>query len=129
MIKLRAAKVAGIANELSPLEVDDPDSAKVLIIGWGSTYGAITGAVRRIRARKGAVAYVHLTHMNPLPSDLGTIISRYENIIVPELNTGQLSKVLRAQYSIKTIDVNKIQAQPFKVAELEEAIEQVVFSD
>ncbi len=127
MIRVRAAKVAGIANELAPLEVDDPDKAKVLVVGWGSTHGSIVGAIRRVRANGGAVAHVHLTHMFPLPRDLGDILRRYDRVIVPELNTGQLSKVLRAEYSIETIDVNKIQAQPFKVGELEEAFAREVF--
>ncbi|HUY85732.1 MAG TPA: 2-oxoacid:acceptor oxidoreductase subunit alpha [Acidimicrobiales bacterium] len=129
MVKLRAFKVAGIASDIPLLDVDDPDGAKVLVIGWGSTFGAITGAVRRIRARGGSIAQAHLVHMNPFPSNLGEVVSRYDIVIVPELNTGQLSRILRADFPIRTIDVNRIHAQPFKVAELEAAIVPHVFGE
>ncbi len=127
MVELRAAKVAGIARGIPDLEVDDPGGAAVLVIGWGSTYGSITGAVRRIRARGGSVAQAHLVHMNPFPSNIREVLERYEVVIVPELNSGQLCRMLRAEFGITTVDVNRLQAQPFKVAYLEEKIGPHVF--
>ena len=92
MVKTRAAKVAGIASDIPPAEVDGPDDAEVLVVGWGSTWGAIHGAVDRARDAGKTVARLHLMHLNPFPENLGEILASYDTILVPELNQGQLSR-------------------------------------
>ncbi len=124
MTQLRAMKVQRVAGDLPPLVVDDPDgAAEVLVVGWGSTYGAINGAARRVRARGESVATLHLTHLNPLPSDLGEVLARYRRVVVPELNSGQLVRLLRAEYLVPAEGVSKVQGLPFTVTEVEHAIE------
>ncbi|HEY3192291.1 MAG TPA: 2-oxoacid:acceptor oxidoreductase subunit alpha, partial [Solirubrobacterales bacterium] len=93
MTELRAAKVAGIANEIGDLAPDDPDGAELLVLGWGSSYGAITGAVRRVRRRGGRVACAHLRHLNPLPPNTGELLRSYERVLIPETNSGQLWRI------------------------------------
>ncbi|MHB1853900.1 MAG: 2-oxoacid:acceptor oxidoreductase subunit alpha [Acidimicrobiales bacterium] len=122
MVHLRAAKVAGIAKDIPDSEVDHEDGAELLVLGWGSTYGAIQAAVRRVRARGTKVAHAHLVHLNPLPPNLGDVLSRYSRIIVPEMNLGQLSKMVRAEFLVDARSVTKVQGQPFRAAELESAI-------
>ncbi|HET6875692.1 MAG TPA: 2-oxoacid:acceptor oxidoreductase subunit alpha [Acidimicrobiales bacterium] len=122
MVRLRAAKVAGIAKDIAPLEVDDEDGAEVLVLGWGSTFGAIGAAVRRVRARGRKVAHAHLVNMNPFPPDLGEVLGRYRKVIVPEMNLGQLAKLVRADYLVDALSVTKVSGQPFRAAELETAI-------
>jgi 2-oxoglutarate ferredoxin oxidoreductase subunit alpha len=122
MIQLRAAKVAGIAKDIAPLEVDHEDGAELLVLGWGSTYGAIAAGVQRTRARGKKVAQAHLVHLNPFPANLGEVLARYKKVLIPELNLGQLSKIVRGQFLVDARSINKVQAQPFKAAELEEAI-------
>jgi 2-oxoglutarate ferredoxin oxidoreductase subunit alpha len=123
MTQLRAAKVAGIADEIPPLAVDDPDAADLLVLGWGSTYGSIQAAVRRVRRRGGAVATAHLFHLNPFPSNTGEVLSRYEKILVPELNTGQLVRLIKAEFVVPAEGYSKVQGLPFGFAELEREIE------
>jgi len=120
---LRTAKVLKVADEIPPLEVDDPSGeAEMLILGWGSTYGAIRVAVNRVRDRGKHVARVHLYHMNPLPKDLGEILRRYRTVLVPEMNTGQLVKLVRAEYLVDAEVFSKVQGQPIFAEELEEEI-------
>jgi 2-oxoglutarate ferredoxin oxidoreductase subunit alpha len=120
---LRTAKVLKVADEIPPLEVDDPSGeAEMLILGWGSTYGAIRVAVNRVRDRGKHVARVHLYHMNPLPKDLGEILRRYRTVLVPEMNTGQLVKLVRAEYLVDAQVFSKVQGQPIFAEELEEEI-------
>jgi 2-oxoglutarate ferredoxin oxidoreductase subunit alpha len=131
MVQLRAAKVAALADSLPPLEVDDPDAAdgrgaKVLVIGWGSTYGPIAAAVRHVRNAGHQVAQVHLRHLNPFPKDLGDILRRYERVLVPEMNLGQLRMLLRAEYLIDAVGFNVVRGLPIKSAELAEAILQLI---
>jgi 2-oxoglutarate ferredoxin oxidoreductase subunit alpha len=123
MTLLRAAKVARIADDLGDLEVDDPDGAELLVLGWGSTYGSIQAAARRVRGRGGSVATAHFLHLNPLPPNTGEVLSRYERILVPELNTGQLVKLLRAEFLVPADGYSKVQGLPFGFAELEREIE------
>lgn len=123
MVHLRAAKVAGIANDLPPLEVHGDADADVLILGWGSTWAAIDAAVQRTRRRGDKVAWVHLMHLNPLPRDLGDILRRFRRVIVPELNTGQLCRIVRAEYLVDAKSVSKVQGLPFTALEIEDAIE------
>ncbi len=122
MVHLRAAKVAGIAASLPRQEVfGDVDDADLLVVGWGSTWGAIDGAVNRCRSRGLRVAYTHLVHLNPFPSDLGDILRRYPKVVVPEMNLGQLSRLLRAEYLVDARSISKVQGVPFTAGELEAA--------
>ena len=122
MVKTRAAKVAGIAADIPPAVVDGPDDAEVLVVGWGSTWGAICGSVDRARDAGETVARLHLMHLNPFPANLGEILARYDTIIVPELNQGQLSRLLRAEYLVDARPVTKTTGRPFTAGELEDAI-------
>jgi 2-oxoglutarate ferredoxin oxidoreductase subunit alpha len=127
MVRTRQAKVDGIARSLPPLEVDDPaGDAKVLVVGWGSTYGPIGAACRRVRRAGLPVAQVHLRHLNPLPSDLGEILHRYERVVVPEMNLGQLAMLLRARYLVDVIGYNQVRGMPFRAAELAEVFKGVI---
>ena len=123
MVHLRAQKVAGIANDIPDLVVDgDVDDAEILVLGWGSTWGAIDGAMNRCRGRGRRVARTHLMHLNPFPRNLGAILDRYPKVILPELNLGQLSKLLRADFLVDVRSVTKVQGVPFTAGELEAAI-------
>jgi 2-oxoglutarate ferredoxin oxidoreductase subunit alpha len=118
MIRVRARKIAGIAREMPPLEVVGPPNGDLLVLGWGSTYGAITQAVRELGRAGHRVAQVHLRYLNPLPPDLGEILSRYRRVVVPEINLGQLVRLVRAEHLVEAVGFNKIQGRPFKVAEI-----------
>jgi 2-oxoglutarate ferredoxin oxidoreductase subunit alpha len=118
MIRVRARKIAGIIREIPALEVFGPPEGELLVVGWGSTYGSITQAVRELQAAGHAVAHVHLRHLNPLPADLGGILGRYRHVLVPEMNLGQLVRLIRAEYLVDAIGFNKIQGRPFKVSEI-----------
>ncbi|MEK7858018.1 MAG: 2-oxoacid:acceptor oxidoreductase subunit alpha [Elusimicrobiota bacterium] len=122
MVRLRAAKVAKISQEIPPTEILGAKKGKVLVVGWGGTYGSITAAVKNCQARGESVSSIHIRHLNPFPSDLAEIFANFENILVPELNMGQLFKMLRAKYLIPAVGLNKIKGQPFKIAEIENAI-------
>ncbi len=123
MTRLRAEKVSKIAADLPPLEADDPDGdADVLVLGWGSTYGSIRAGVRRVRDRGLKVAQVHVRHISPLPANIGEVLRAYDKVLVPEMNTGQLVKVLRAEFLVDCKPYNKVTGQPLYAAELEEAI-------
>ncbi|HEY2430644.1 MAG TPA: 2-oxoacid:acceptor oxidoreductase subunit alpha [Acidimicrobiales bacterium] len=124
MVKLRAAKVAGIAKSIPPTDVDDPfdGDAEILVIGWGSTWGAIRAASHVMRDRGRRVATAHLVHLNPFPADLGEVLRRYPRVLVPEMNLGQLSRLLRAEYLVDARSYSKVQGVPFTAAELETAI-------
>ncbi|MCW2814700.1 MAG: 2-oxoacid:acceptor oxidoreductase subunit alpha [Nocardioides sp.] len=127
MVRTRQAKVDRIAASLPPLEVDDPSGeAKVLVIGWGSTYGPIGAGCRRVRKAGYHVAQVHLRHLNPFPSDLGDILGRYDKVLVPEMNLGQLSLLLRGKYLVDAIGYNQVNGMPIKAAVLAEAIGNLV---
>jgi 2-oxoglutarate/2-oxoacid ferredoxin oxidoreductase subunit alpha len=131
MVRTRQAKVDRIADSLPPTEVDDPSAvdgqgAKVLVLGWGSTYGPIGAACRRVRKAGYHVAQAHLRHLNPFPNDLGEILARYDKVLVPEMNLGQLSMLLRARYLVDAIGYNRVRGLPLKAAELAEAIGELV---
>jgi 2-oxoglutarate ferredoxin oxidoreductase subunit alpha len=122
MVRLRAEKVRRIADRLPPTEVfGDPDG-QVLVVGWGGTFGALRAGVEKVRALGHKVGHVHLRHLNPLPNDLGDILGRYTQVLVPELNLGQLSMVLRARYLVDVQGLNKVQGKPFKESEIVRAI-------
>ena len=122
MVETRAAKVAGIAKDIPPLHVEGPDSGDLLVVGWGSTYGAIAQAREMAEAKGKSVAHLHLRHLNPLPADLGDLLKQYKTVLVPELNLGQLEKLLREQYLIAVVPLNKVQGKPFMVAEIYDRI-------
>jgi 2-oxoglutarate/2-oxoacid ferredoxin oxidoreductase subunit alpha len=127
MVRTRAAKIEGIANSIPPLEVDDPTGhARLLVLGWGSTYGSIGAAVRRARRAGHDVAQAHLRHMNPFPANLGEVLHRYDKVLVPEINLGQLALLLRGKYLVDVISYNRVRGLPFRAAELAEAIEEVL---
>lgn len=129
MVRLRQAKIDGIANSIPELEVDDPSGeAKVLIIGWGSTYGPIGAACRQVRQGGGKVAQAHLRHLNPFPKNLGDVLKRYDKVIVPEMNLGQLALLLRGKYLVDAISYNQVRGMPFKADELENVIKDVIAS-
>jgi 2-oxoglutarate ferredoxin oxidoreductase subunit alpha len=128
MTRLRAAKVAGIANDISLLDVDDPDGANTLVLGWGSTYGPIGAAVKRVRQDGHRVAQAHLHYLNPFPRNTGEVLRRYEKILIPEMNLGQLLKLVRAEFLVDAIGYNRVRGLPFKAAELQEAITALVES-
>jgi 2-oxoglutarate ferredoxin oxidoreductase subunit alpha len=122
MVRLRAAKVAGIARDIPELEVDHDKGAEVLVLGWGSTYGTIAAAVRRVRARDRKVARAHLIHLNPFPRNLGEVLRRYRSVLVPEINLGQLAKLLRSEFLIDVQSYNQVRGLPFRAAEIESVI-------
>jgi len=127
MVRLRQAKIDGIAAGIGPLEVDDPDGdARVLVLGWGSTFGSIGAAVRRVRNAGHSVAQAHLRHLNPFPSNLGEVLHRYDKVLVPEINLGQLALLLRGRFLVDVISYNQVRGLPFRAAELAEVIEDVI---
>jgi 2-oxoglutarate ferredoxin oxidoreductase subunit alpha len=120
MVRTRAAKIERIAESIGPLPVDDPDgSARLLVLGWGSTYGPIGAACRQLRKRGLSVAQAHLRHLNPFPADLGAVLGRYERVVVPEMNLGQLALLLRAKYLVDVVSYNQVRGLPFTAGELE----------
>ena len=128
MTRLRAQKVAGIAADIPELEVDDPDGADTLVLGWGSTYGPIGAAVRRMRREGYEVARAHLHYLNPLPRNTGDVLRRYDKILVPEMNLGQLLKLIRAEFLVDAVGYNRVRGRPFSSSELAEAITALVES-
>ena len=123
MTKLRSDKVAGIANDIPEIEVDDEDGdAQLLVLGWGSTFGAIRAAVRRARQNGAKVAGAHIRHLNPLPRNIGDVLNRYAQVLIPEMNTGQLQKMLRAEFLIDVQGYHRVTGHPISAEELEEEI-------
>ncbi len=129
MVRIRQAKIDGIANSIGDLKVDDPTGdADVLIIGWGSTYGPIGAAVRLVRHNGGRVAQAHLRNLNPFPLNTGDVLGKYNKVIVPEMNLGQLALLLRGRYLVDAISYNQVRGMPFKAEELKNVIEGVMAS-
>jgi 2-oxoglutarate ferredoxin oxidoreductase subunit alpha len=129
MTRLRAQKVAGIAADIPELEVDDPDGdARLLVLGWGGTYGPIAAACRRVRRDGGKVAHAHLRYLNPFPRNTGEVLRRYDKVLVPEINLGQLLKLVRAEFLVDAIGYNRVRGLPFRAAELEDAIHAMLHS-
>jgi len=126
MVRLRAKKIALIAQDILPTEVRGPERGAVLLLGWGSTYGAIRNATEQLQASGKAVAHAHLRYLNPLPPDLGEILQRYDRVLIPEMNMGQLLRVIRAEYLVDAIGYNQIQGRPFKVAEIRGRVEKLL---
>jgi 2-oxoglutarate ferredoxin oxidoreductase subunit alpha len=126
MVELRAAKVAGIASDIPPVEVDGPGKGDLLIVGWGGTLGSITAAVSELRRAGLNVSSIHLRHLNPFPANLGDVLSRFRKVVVPELNQGQLSILLASEFGIRVDSFTKVSGQPFYVFELRQHIEAVI---
>jgi 2-oxoglutarate/2-oxoacid ferredoxin oxidoreductase subunit alpha len=127
MVRLRQAKIDGIARDIAPLEVDDPNGdAEVLVLGWGSTYGPIGAAVGAVRDAGGRVAQAHLRHLNPFPANTGDVLAAYPKVIIPEMNLGQLSMLVRARYLVDAISFTRVRGLPFKSEELADAIRDVI---
>jgi 2-oxoglutarate ferredoxin oxidoreductase subunit alpha len=123
MVRMRARKVAGIAADIPELAVDDPDGAGLLVLGWGGTYGPITAAVRRLRRDGRKVAQAHLTYLNPFPRNTGEVLRRYDKVLVPEINLGQLVKLIRAEFLVDAAGYHRVSGRPFRSDELAAAIE------
>ncbi len=124
MTRLRAEKVARIADDIPLLDVDDPDGeAELLVLGWGSSYGPIRAGVRRVRTRGGKVASAHLFHLSPLPRNTGDVVRSYRKVLVPETNMGQLVKLIRAEFLVDADGYSNLQGQPLGAAEIEREIE------
>src|SRR6195952_198738 len=130
MTRTRQAKVDGIAASIPPMTVDDPDGdARVLVLGWGSTYGPIGAACRQVRAAGASIAQAHLRHLNPFPNDLGEVLSRYDKVVIPEMNLGQLATLIRAKYLVDAMSVTQVRGLPFKADELAEMMLGVIGHD
>ncbi len=126
MVRLRAEKVRRVAQEIPPTTVFGPAIGEVLVVGWGSTYGTITAAVEEAQQEGKPVASVHLHHLNPLPPDLGEILRRYRRILVPEINSGQLVRILRAEYLVDAVGFNRVRGLPLPTQEVRDTIDQLL---
>ncbi|HVP75480.1 MAG TPA: 2-oxoacid:acceptor oxidoreductase subunit alpha, partial [Gaiellaceae bacterium] len=127
MTRLRAQKVAGIAGDIPELEVDDPDGdAEVLVLGWGGTYGPIAAACKRVRRGGRSVAHAQLRHLNPFPRNTGELLRRYDKVLIPEMNLGQLLKLVRAEFLVDAHGYNRVSGVPLRATELADAIEALI---
>jgi 2-oxoglutarate ferredoxin oxidoreductase subunit alpha len=126
MVRLRAEKVARIADDLPPIEIFGDSEGEVLVVGWGSTYGSITSAVERLREQGKSVSSIHLRYLNPFQHDLGDILARFKKVLVPEMNLGQLATLLRARYLVDATAFSKVQGRPFKIAEITERVDRLL---
>lgn len=124
MVKLRAEKIQRMAQDIPELEVFGPAEGKVLVLGWGSTYGSITTAVEQLQEQGHSVASAHLRYLNPFPKNLGEVLKRYEKVIIPELNLGQLCMLIRAQFLVDAVSFGQVKGKPFKVSELVKKIKE-----
>ncbi|HUA02049.1 MAG TPA: 2-oxoacid:acceptor oxidoreductase subunit alpha [Candidatus Aquilonibacter sp.] len=129
MVRLRAEKVAGIVQDVPDVVPAGDPSGDLLIVGWGSTHGPITAALKAQREKGRRIGHVHLRHLNPLPKNLGDVLGRYDRVLVPEMNMGQLLMLLRAKYLVDAQGYNKIQGKPFKQSEIERKIEEILAAD
>ncbi|WP_017598504.1 2-oxoacid:acceptor oxidoreductase subunit alpha [Nocardiopsis lucentensis] len=127
MVRTRQGKIDAIARDIPPVDVSDPTGdADVLVLGWGGTYGSITAAVRRVRRAGGRIAQAHLRHLNPFPANLGEVLRRYDRVVVPEINLGQLALLLRGRYLVDVIGYNKVRGLPFGAEELAGVLQEVI---
>ena len=126
MVKLRQAKIDGIADHIPPAKVEGDEKGDLLVVGWGGTYGAIRSAVETKRREGKSVSHLHLTYLNPFQKNLGEILYNFKQILVPELNLGQLSKLLRAKFLVPAVSLNKVQGLPFKTIEIENKIDELL---
>jgi 2-oxoglutarate ferredoxin oxidoreductase subunit alpha len=126
MVRLRAEKVRRVAQEIPPTTINGPAGGDLLVVGWGGTYGAITASVEEAQAAGKSVASIHLRHLSPLPPDLGQILRQYRRVLVPEINSGQLVRVLRAEYLVDAVGFNRVRGVPLATKEILDAINQLV---
>ncbi len=126
MTQLRAAKIRAIEEDIDPLEWQGDEDAKVLVLGWGSTYGAIGQSCRRLRAEGKKIANAHLKHMNPFPKNTEDVLRRFERVVIPEMNTGQLSKLIRSDFLIDTTSINSMRGVPFRATDLEARLRELL---
>ncbi|MCC5481291.1 2-oxoacid:acceptor oxidoreductase subunit alpha, partial [Streptomyces barringtoniae] len=124
MVRTRQAKIDGIT--VPDVEVDDPHGARTLVLGWGSTYGPITAAVRRLRAAGEDIAQAHLRHLNPFPANLGEVLNAYDKVVIPEMNLGQLATLIRARYLVDAHSYNQVNGMPFKAEQLATALKEAI---
>jgi 2-oxoglutarate ferredoxin oxidoreductase subunit alpha len=129
MVNTRAKKVENIANDIPPQKLDGPATGDLLVLSWGGTYGACATAVHNVQAKGKSVTHCHLRYLNPLPKELGNILSRFKKVLIPELNMGQLKTVIRAKYLVDAVGLNKVQGKPFSVAEVVDKIEALLKGD
>jgi 2-oxoglutarate ferredoxin oxidoreductase subunit alpha len=126
MVRLRAEKIERIAQDIPEVAVDGDESGGLLVLGWGSTYGVITTAVQRARSQGKRVSAAHLRHLNPLPKNLGDVLRRYDQVLMPEINLGQMRMLLRAKYLLDIEGLNKVSGRPFTIAEVVKKIDEMV---
>ncbi|AWT44861.1 MULTISPECIES: 2-oxoacid:acceptor oxidoreductase subunit alpha [Streptomyces] len=124
MVRLRQAKIDGI--DVPEVEVDDPQQARTLVLGWGSTYGPITAAVRRLRTAGVPIAQAHLRHLNPFPGNLGEVLRSYDKVVIPEMNLGQLATLIRAKYLVDAVSYNQVNGMPFKAEQLAAVLKEAI---
>jgi 2-oxoglutarate ferredoxin oxidoreductase subunit alpha len=123
---LRQAKVARIADDIPPLEVHGPDRGELLILGWGSTYGAIRSAVERLNADGRSVAHAHLRHLNPFPTNTEKVLRSYRKVLIPEVNLGQLLLLIRAEFLIDAEGYDRVRGKPFTISEIVEQANRIL---
>ena len=123
MVNIRAEKVKRIADEIPPTKIFGAQEGDLLVLGWGGTFGTIRTVVENKLEEGHAIGHAHLRHLNPFPSDLGEILKRFKTVLIPELNSGQLRQLIRNEFLVDAIGLNKVQGQPFQVFELESKIE------
>ena len=128
MVRLRAEKVARIADDIPDVQVAGPQEGDLLVLGWGSTYGAIRTAAERAQAKNVSVSHAHLRHINPFPKNLGDVLSRFEKVLIPEMNLGQLSLLIRARYMVDAVSLNKVTGRPLLIRDVENKIHEMVES-
>tara|TARA_Y100000588_G_C14162960_1_gene885639 strand:- start:680 stop:1366 length:687 start_codon:yes stop_codon:yes gene_type:complete len=126
IVNTRAQKVANIADRLPLQDVEGPSTGDLLVVGWGGTYGALRSAVRKAQSNGQSVAHAHIRYLNPFPSNLGRILSKYRKVLVPELNMGQLSQLLNARYPVRVLSYPKVKGQPFKISEISDKINELL---
>jgi 2-oxoglutarate ferredoxin oxidoreductase subunit alpha len=126
MIRIRAEKIKRISQEIPPTKINGPNKGGVLVVGWGSTYGPITSAVEELQAEGKSVSSIHLRFLNPLPKDLGGILQNFKTVLVPEMNLGQLTMILRHEYLVDAKCISKVQGQPFKIQEIKKGVEKYI---
>jgi 2-oxoglutarate ferredoxin oxidoreductase subunit alpha len=124
MVKLRQEKVDRAANDIPPIEIFGEKTGKVLVLGWGSTYGSITSAVEKLQREGKPVSSAHLRYLNPFPKNLGEVLQGFETVIVPEMNLGQLSTMIRAKYLVDAVPFSKVKGRPFQIREIVGKVEE-----
>jgi 2-oxoglutarate ferredoxin oxidoreductase subunit alpha len=126
MVRTRAAKIEGVADDIPLAQVEGDEKGDLLVLGWGGTYGAIRTAVEAKRAEGKRVSHLHLKYVNPFQKNVGEILYNFKNVLIPELNMGQLAKLIRAKYLVPAISLTKIQGLPFRSIEIEQKIDEII---